>query len=319
MSNMDLAQEPADIVNLRLMPKKKKSHRSPQRVIVLKMLALVVCLLAAAALFVNWARNDTETQLAEDVRNFLGLPHPFVELPSVPIVVEPEPEPVMPEPVVEVVEVEPLIREMSYAEFVDQPKLWPKSLKLTVEISEPIIYRARNFGTNRFVEGQTIEVEAILGSKKVVGFVAGSHLMVPAEKTNLMEWFHETYRDVYFMRYPGVSTSASTVGAAADDDDERYHVDLLEGMRKWCSNNFGDWTFDMTDEALVLRWRPKKGILINYRSEARMIAREYLQRQAKQGATDNYAPCEIYDTSTGHLLGQASFFAPALVAQEYHQ
>lgn len=293
------------------MPKKRKSHMAPQKVAALKILVLFVFLTVAATFFVRWAKEDTETELAKDVRNVIGLAHPAVELPPEPIV---EPEPVMPEPVVEVAPPRPVATEMSYADFVDQPRLWPKELELTLETSVPILYGKHDFGTMSFVPGQTLVVETILDSKEIVGSVDGNYLIVPAEKTSLMPWFHDKYRGTYFMRYPGVMASAEV-----PVDDGRFHVDLLEGLRKWCYINFGDCTFDITDEALVLRWRPKEEASINYRLEASMLAREYLKRQAVLGSTDNYAPCEIYDLSTGRLLGIGSFFIPSFVAQEYNQ
>jgi hypothetical protein len=289
---------------------------TPLKVVALKMLAMLGCLVIAAALFMNWPKDDTETQLAEDVREVIGLPHPFVELPPEPVVVpEPVVEALTPEPVVEVAQPRPLATEMSYQEFVDQPNLWPDELELTSEISVAITYRERNFGTNRFVPGQTIEIEAILDSKEVIGSVGGSYLIVPAEKTNLMPWFHDKYRGTYFMRYPGVMASS----AETTEDDGRFHVDLLEGMRKWCYINFGDCTFEITDDALVLRWRPDGEAAVDYYAEARMVAKEYLQRQAELGATDNYAACEIYDLSSGRLFGIGSFFIPSFAAQEYNQ
>jgi hypothetical protein len=289
----------------------------PQKVALLKVLALLVCLILAAVIFVDWAKDDTETELAYEVREVIGLPHPVVELPPEPLV-EPEPEPIVePEPVVEVAKPRPLAIEMSYANFVAQPDLWPETLELTLETSVPILYREHDFGTMSFVPGQTLVVETILATKEIIGSVEGNYLIVPAEKTSLMPWFHDTYRGKYFMRYPGVFTS--TEDDVAADDDGRFHVDLLEGMRKWCYINFGDCTFHINDDALVLRWRPQEDVAIDYRAEARMIAREYLQRQAELGATDNYAPCEIYDLSSGNLYGIGSFYIPSFVAQEYHQ
>lgn len=292
-----------------------KPHLTPQKVVFIKLLVMAAGLALAAALFVNWAKDDTETELAHEVREVIGLPHPVVAvLPELVVVPEPEPAPVMPEPVVEVVTARPLATEMSYQAFVDQPDLWPEELELTLETSVPILYGKHNFGSMTFVPGQTLVVETILDSKEVIGSVDGNYLIVPAEKTSLLPWFHNEYRGTYFMRYPGVMTSAE-----AAIDDGRFHVDLVEGMRKWCYINFGDCTFNITDDALVLRWRPKEDAPIDYRAEARVIAREYLQRQAELGSTDNYAPCEIYDLSSGRLLGIGSFFIPSFVAQEYRE
>jgi hypothetical protein len=288
---------------------------SPQKVVFIKLLMMGAGVVVAAALFVMWAKDDTETQLAEDVREVIGLSHPYVEMPPEPVVMpDPVVEPVMPEPVVEVVQPRALATEMSFQAFVDQPDLWPESLELTLETSVPILYRERDFGTMRFVPGQTIAVETILDSKAVIGAVDGNYLIVPSEKTSLLPWFHDKYRGTYFMRYPGVFASPE-----ATNDDGRFHVDLLEGMRKWCYLNYGDCTFQITDDALILRWRAQEDAPIDYRAEARMIAREYLERQAQLGASDNYAPCEIYDLSSGRLLGIGSFFIPSFVAQEYNQ
>lgn len=293
------------------MPKSHKPRMSPQKVVVLKLLLMTACLILAATFFILWAKDDTETQLAEDVRELIGLPHPVTSVP----VVEPEPvvEPVVePEPVVEVVKPRPMATEMSFQAFVDQPDLWPEELELTLETSVPIRYREHNFGTMRFVPGQVLKVETILETKEIIGSVDGNYLIVPSEKTSLLPWFHDKYRGTYFMRYPGVS-----IATEESQDDGRFHVDLLEGMRKWCYLNFGDCTFHITDDALILKWRPMEETPIDYRAEARMIAREYLERQAERGATDNYAPCEIYDLSSERLLGIGSFFIPSFVAQEY--
>ncbi|MFQ3225895.1 MAG: hypothetical protein ACI8Z5_002163 [Lentimonas sp.] len=286
---------------------------SPQLVALFKMLAMFAGLIAGAVFFLNWAKQDTKSELAYEVREVIGIEHPLgSEL--APVVVVPEPM-VKPKPVVEVIAPRPLAIELSYADFVSKPDLWPRSLELTLETSVPILYRERDFGTMRFVPGLMLELDKVLASKEVVGSVNGNYLIVPAEKTSLMPWFHDTYRGKYFMRYPGVLASAE--GAAVDDG--RFHVDLLEGLRKWCYINFGDCTFDITDDALVLRWRPKEDAPIDYRAEARAIAREYLKRQAELGATDNYAPCEIYDRSSGALLGIGSFFVPSFVAQDFLQ
>ena len=295
-----------------------KPHLSPQKLAIVKMFAMFAALIAGAVFFLNWAKQDTETQFAFKVREAIGIEHPLVSEPEPVVVpepiVEPEPEP-EPEPVVEVVAPKPLAIEMSYADFVSKPNMWPKDLELTLETSVQIEYRGRVFGIMRFVPGLMLKVDKVLASKEVIGSVNGNYLIVPAEKTSLMPWFHDTYRGKYFMRYPGVMASAE--GAAVDDG--RFHVDLLEGMRKWCYINYGDCTFDITDDALVLRWRPQEDAPIDFRAEARAIAREYLMRQAERGATDNYAPCEIYDLSSERLMGIGSFFIPSFVAGGYSQ
>jgi len=285
---------------------------SPQKVALLKMFAMFAGLIGGAVFFLNWAKKDTKTQFAYDVREAIGMEHPLGSKPESVAVVVPDPVVVPePEPVVEVVAPRALAIEMSYADFVRQSDLWPESLELTLETSVPILYRERDFGTMRFVPGLILEVDKVLGSKEIVGSVNGNYLIVPAEKTSLMPWFHDTYRGKYFMRYPGVMPSAEEAAV----DDGRFHVDLLEGMRRWCYINYGECTFNITDDALVLRWRPKEDAPIDYRAEARAIAHEYLKRQAERGATDNYAPCEIYDLSSERLLGIGSFFIPSFVAE----
>jgi hypothetical protein len=295
------------------MKKSHKAHMSPQKVVFIKLLVIFTCLALGAALFVMWAKQDTATELAKDVRVAIGLPHPSGALPPAPVAEVVQAVPVVPEVVVEVAKARPLAIELSFQAFVGQPDLWPDTLELTLETSVPILYRDRDFGSMRFVSGQILEVETILASQQVVGSVEGNYLIVPVQKTSLMPWFQDRYRGTYFMRYPGVARVEDT----ATVDDGRFHVDLLEGMRKWCYRNFGDCTFEITDDALVLRWRPKEDAPIDYRVEARAIAREYLQRQAERGATDNYAPCEIYDLSSGRLLGIGSFYIPSFTAQAY--
>jgi hypothetical protein len=289
---------------------------SSRKVALFKILAISAVFLVAGALFIMWAKDDTETQLAEDVRDLLGLPHPFVELPPEPVV---EPEPVVvPEVVVEpepYVEPEPVVLELSFQGLVEHRHLWPKSLDLTFEANVPILYQERNFGTIRLVPGETFKVEMIYASREVLGSVNGRSMIISAEQTNLLSWFNDKYRGTYVMAPSEVSAPSADIV----DEGERFHVDLLEGMRKWCNLNYGDCTFEISDDALVLRWSPGKDVLIDYRAEARLIAREYLQRQAVLGATDNYACCEIYDRSSKRLLGLGSFFLHSFVAQEYNQ
>ena len=298
------------------MSKSHKPHMTPQKVVFIKLLVMSACLAIAAALFIYWAKDDIETQLAEDVREIVGLAHPAKPVSPEPIVVAPEPvEPMASEPVVAVPQARPLAAELSYKAFIDQPDLWPEELDLTLETTVPILYREHDFGTMSFLPGQTIHVETILESKEVIGSVNGNYLIVPVEKTSLMPWFHDEYRGTYFMRYPGVVKASAEASVA----DGRYHIDLLEGMRLWCYSHYGQCTFHITDDALVLRWRPNEDVAIDYRAEARIIAREYLERQAERGATDTYAPCEIYDLSSGRLFGASSFFIPSFMAQEYHR
>jgi hypothetical protein len=268
--------------------------------------------LFAIAAFVYWAKYDAGSDIAREVRHVIGLSGPQVDAIVVaPVVVAAQPaviEAVVPAPIEPS---RPIRSEMSYAEFVETPEMWPSELELMLETSVPIIYRGNDFGQIRFVPGQTIQVDSILPTVEIIGSVDGNALSIPAGKTSLLQWFKAKYGETRYMRLPEVVPARSQAG------EVERHTELLYEIRRWCYLNFGDCTFEITDDALVLRWLATEDAPVNFRAEANMLARYYLKCQAERGGIDNYAPCEIYHPRTGRLLGVGSFFVPDLSAHGF--
>ncbi|MFT5825931.1 MAG: hypothetical protein ACI8ZW_001433, partial [Yoonia sp.] len=50
---------------------------SPQLVALFKMLAMFAGLIAGAVFFLNWAKQDTKSELAYEVREVIGIEHPL--------------------------------------------------------------------------------------------------------------------------------------------------------------------------------------------------------------------------------------------------
>lgn len=289
---------------------------SPQKVAFLKLCLLLLVLGLSLFVFVLWAKDDTQTELAKDIRDIIGLAHPQVPVVAAPPAPEPVVEVLLPEPEPAPEPVKPERVELSYREFVDTPGMWPRSLELMVETRVPIIFNGKNFGTMRFVPGQIIKVDSIQHNQEIIGSVEGNYLSIPAGKTSVLQAFHAKYGERYYIRLPGVVAQSGEPAAAAD---ESFQVDLLYAMREWCHLNYGDSTFEVTDDTLVLHWLAKGNASVDFRAEARAVARQYLKLLTERGGTDNYASCEIYHPKTGQLLGTGSFFAPAFSSQGFSQ
>lgn len=300
------------------MTKTHKVNMSPQKIVLIKLATFVFCLGAALAALIMWAKNDAASEAAQEVRDFIGLVDPIAEVVEKPIIPTPQPVVVVSAPIA----MEPLtppapsLIEISFQELVDNIRMWPRLLELTLETSVPILYSGNNYGQMRFVAGQTIQVESILRSAEIIGSVDGNYLSIPVGKTNLQQWFAEKYAKTHTLRIP---ESMPSNFDSVEGQDGAHQVSLINDMRRWCYINFGACSFTITDDALVLRWLPQEDVPINFRAEAREVARKYLQFQAERGEVDNYAPCEIYHPSTGELLGAGSFFIPLSTASGVSQ
>jgi hypothetical protein len=303
------------------MTEEHKVHMAPQGVALIKLIIFAVGLGAGLTVLILWAKSDAESEIAQQVRDIIGLADPVVvvvvEVVAKPMSLSLPPSVVVvvPSPIVTEVPA-PSTTEMSFRDFVDDIRMWPHSLELTLETSVPIIYRGNNFGQMRFVPGKTIQVESILHSSEIIGSVDGNFLTIPVGKTNLLKWFEDKYAATHTMRLPEFTPPNFDSDEAGEDE---YKVSLIDEMRRWCYINLGDCSFEITEDALILRWLPKEDVPINFRAEAREVVRKYLQFQSERGGGDNYAPCEIYHPTTGELLGASSFFIPLMAATELSQ
>jgi hypothetical protein len=293
-----------------------KPHMSYQKVIFIKLCLIALLCALFVGVFVLWAKSDGDSIFAKNVRALIGLtgpaiPESTIEPAAAPVIEVALPKPLEPEPVKPS---KPLPVEFNYKEFVDSPGMWPDVLELMFETSVPIIYNGKHLGQMRFVPGQVIKVDSIHHNQKIIGSVDGNYLSIPAAKTSLLQTFHDEYGEQYYMRLPEGFAESSN-----EDEEAKFQVDLLYAMRKWCDLHYGNCSFEIADEALILRWLAQEDAPVNFLVEGRAVARQYLKLVAERGGTDNYAACEIYHPRTGKLLGIGSFFTPSFSALGFSQ
>lgn len=297
-------------------PSKKTSRTGRRAAFVL------LLLLAGASSFLIWARYDSSSEIAASVRQSIGmggvksppplssegsgflldLPTPEAPPPAAPITLQTE--------LPEIAEVEPpALNQVSWSEFVRSPRLWPTRLEIVIDQEIPVRYREQNYGEMIFRPGQTMEVYEVTGDGRVLGSINQNEVFIPATATNLAAWFqatHGEFDELIMPEGPVTVVSGHSEGDAAADQD------LLTQLRIWTLSNYDTHMIEITPDTLILRWTPREEAEIDFRLEAREVARKYLMLGAERGRTDNYANCEIRDRSTGELRGSNGIFIPKL-------
>lgn len=201
-----------------------------------------------------------------------------------------------------------VLKEMTWAEFIERPSMWPDSLSITTEQEIPVRYRGNNYGKMVFSPGQMIEVFELSQDGRMLGSIGENIVFIPAYATNLKEWFlgrHGKYEKLIMPETPEVPRLANRLS----DEDEQQ---LLTELRIWVLKNYDTHAIQIEEDKLTLQWTPIEETDIDFRLEAREIARRYLMLGAAKGRDDNYASCEIVHASTGEFLGANGIFIPRL-------
>jgi hypothetical protein len=275
---------------------------------------------ACAAGFFLWLRYDVSSEMAATVRNSIGMNvsegPPAPEAPPEPIFRMDLPTPEAPppaEPITlhpELPEVEaPALNQVTWSDFTRSPRLWPSTLEITIDQAIPVRYREQNYGEMIFAPGQVIEVIEITGDGRVLGSINDNEVFIPASATNLASWFagkHGEFDELIMHEGTAPVVSGHPLGDDAADKD------LLTQLRMWTLSNYDTHAIEITPDTLILRWTPREEAEIDFRLEAREVARKYLLLGAEMGRMDNYANCEIRDRSTGELRGSNGIFIPKL-------
>lgn len=283
------------------------------------LIVLLVLLLGIGGLFI-WIRYDSGSEIARSLRDSMGMSAPAepvdVTEPAAPSgfdfgLPEPEMSPraeaiaLTPEPV----EIPPReLNRISWEEFTRTRRLWPKRLDIVIDQTIPVRYREQNYGEMIFTPGQVIEVFEITGDGRVLGSINDNEVFIPAYATNLAKWFvrtHGEYDELILSEASPPMVSGSANEASADED-------FFTQLRLWVFSNYDTPLIEITPETLILRWTPTEEAEIDFRLEAREIARKYLLLGSEFGRIDNYANCEIRDRSTGELRGSNGIFIPKL-------
>lgn len=293
------------------------SHQQPpsnvinQKALVLT-LSLFLALGAAITAVIVWAKNDAESKVAEQLRSLIGIPHPGTPQkalasakPTHQPIVAPEPPPAAPIP-------EPVIRrdQLSWKAFATSHSMWPNSLEVVIDKAIPVRFRTKNIGEMVFESGQKITVSAITDEGQIIGSINSNEISISYEATNLASWFDEKYGQNQALALPSIPASLSN--GPTTEPENNSDQELLYRMRLWAVTNYDTPLFELTDNAIVLKWSPKEEAEIDFRLEAREIARKYLMLGADLGTGENYANCEIRDPATNELLGSNGIFIPKL-------
>ena len=298
-----------------------KKRISPATLALLKTLAVLATLCVCGSGLIFWAKNDETSSAAKEIRKALGLQEPVQQ----PIAItseasSPEPEPIPPPPPeptpidIEPQKLDPV--EFTFEQLVQASNMWPETLLIRLENNVPILYNGTTYGHMRFTPGQAIQLESMSTPGRITCRVNGNYINIPARETNIVQWFYETHGESYYLVLPAYSTKTKPQASHQQTTDEQK--DHLIDVQHWCYLYYDISRIEKKENSLVVYWNPKRDIEIDFAMEARQIARYYLLSQGNYGGHDTYASCEIYHSSTGHLLGSGAIFIPSLAAQAMH-
>lgn len=292
------------------MPTKPKHPQSNQRKALAQTIALFIILSVAAVAILLWTQNATDSELAQKIRQTIGLSSPTEPTPAPVIITESEPEPELPPVIAPEPEPEPEPTSLSFNQIASRTTLWPRELKLQEPIDVPISYRGNNYGELKFPAGAIIKIDSLRTPAAINGYIEGNYLSIPVSQTNFVDWFNQTYQKTYVTHAPIFANNAPAQNDILNNNHTQWTIQSQ--LLYWLQRNYGDCRIEITENTLEVHWNPKTDVAIDYRAEAREISHQYLMLQAEKGGQDNYASCEIYYTPTGQLMGTGSIFVSSL-------
>ena len=205
--------------------------------------------------------------------------------------------------------VEPLPPDaMAWTEFVARPSMWPERLSITIDQKIPVRYRDNNHGELIFSPGQTLDVFELNADGRILGSINGNTFYLPVTATDLKTWFVGKHGEYDILAMPDAAMPVKTATKLSDEKKS----ELITRLRVWTLSNYDSHAIEIGEDNLIFRWTPQEEAEINFRVEAREIARKYLMLCSELGRADNYASCEIYDRSSGEFLGSNGIFILSL-------
>ncbi|MFP4260448.1 MAG: hypothetical protein ACLFS1_05150 [Opitutales bacterium] len=294
-------------------PSEKKP--APQR---LKVFALGVALIILAAGILYWtSRPAAEPEPVappqpEAENTEPEAPEPTTESTpeKTPLITFPDPDDAV--PYQEARPLEPRDPDaMPWTEFLERPSMWPKRLNITIDQEIPVRYQGNNYGEMIFSPGQQIEVFELSSDGRVLGSINENTVYIPVTATDLENWFiekHAETEDYDILQIPEAPQPVETATNLSKEKED----ELRSRLRVWTLSNYDSHAIEIGEDHLILRWSPTEAAEIDFRTEAREIARKYLSLCAELGRADNYASCQIYDRSSGAFLGSNGIYIPSL-------
>ena len=286
-----------------------KSKRPP-----LKALALCALLVVLGGGIFYWAgASKTAPEPVATQQEKEEIPEPEEPAPSestperTPLIAFPEPDDAVPYQEARPLE-PPTPSAMPWSEFISRPSMWPRRLSITIDQEIPVRYRDNNYGEMIFSPGQTIEVFELNRDGRVLGSINENTVYIPVTATDLEAWFDGKDDEYDVLAIPD---APEPVKRATNLSKEK-ESELISRLRTWTLNHYDSHELKIGEDSLILRWTPQEQAEINFRVEAREIARKYLMLCSELGREDNYASCKIYSRSRGDFLGSNGIFIPSL-------
>jgi len=296
-----------------------KTKRSSQRKPLFQTIGVLLVFFLSFVGFVLWAATEPDSELAQAFRNLVGIPDPghssakaepeeVTEEEAPPIVVALE------EPTVEnkAKVATPILPTLNYLELCRRSEIWPEKLSLDLSKRVYIRYNGNEYGYMQFTQGMELQVDSLMSSGEVMGWIDGNYLSLLVKETNLEDWFKQAHGDRYdrlvVETEPLAPRSEKEHKVGSPEGDAEFWAD----MRIWCNRNYDSISLEIQEDTLVFRWLPQEPGPIDFPFEARTIARYYLIERAARGSNENYAACEIRHPVTNELLGASSIFIPRL-------
>lgn len=287
-----------------------------QRNALFKAFFCLMLLSTACCLVLIWASRDAKSPLAKSIRGWIGIREPAPVVEELPIVEVPAPEvvEVTPEPMQPIMvepEPDPII-DITFGEITKLRHLWPRKLQLNLAAKITIRFNGNTYGDIEFAPGTVVQVQALKSPAHVECTLGNNFTTIPVYETDFAEWFTDRYSEKYTLQPIPKVDNTNDFERATFTRDEREKA-VWNQMNIWCHKNYDSIALTLDTDKLIFKWHATSDSYVDYSYEAREIARKFLQLRSELGKTDdNYAACEIHHPRTDELLGSGAVFIPQL-------
>lgn len=196
---------------------------------------------------------------------------------------------------------------LTYAEFVNQPELWPQVLSLSQAFKLETRYNGKVHGEAEFHVGTRLDVDKLLINGYIQGKLLSLSLLLPQNNTNLTAWF-EAFHGNRFSLIGLPEDPASEQTDTAEVFDRRVYNIKFE---RWCLANTSAQELRLDPDVIrAYIKRGKDATQVHFDSTATLIAQVYLTQQRADGGDDNFVTCEVLDHETHEVLARGSYLLP---------